>query len=171
MPSLRFTLKHFGVRADHYTEGYKRPFMGSVASTNSGLSDLLQTLSNDNSPLLSTLTSPAVEAALEKAPPGRYRPDLQRGTTTPDRGCDLRGCGHVHIGLERKHLSGFTGRTTGGLPKQFADPGRADAVGYQPVHNHAQLPVRRVRIELAARAISPAPDSPSAEYRSPPRAS
>jgi hypothetical protein len=70
MPSLRFTLKHFGVRADHYTEGYKRPFMGSVASTNSGLSDLLQTLSNDNSPLLSTLTSPAVEAALEKAPPG-----------------------------------------------------------------------------------------------------
>jgi|HubBroStandDraft_6_1064221.scaffolds.fasta_scaffold778252_1 hypothetical protein len=43
--------------------------MGSVASTNSGLSDLLQTLSNDNSPLLSTLTSPTVEAALEKAPP------------------------------------------------------------------------------------------------------
>jgi hypothetical protein len=43
--------------------------MGSVASTNSGLSDLLQILSNDNSPLLSTLSSPAVEAALEKAPP------------------------------------------------------------------------------------------------------
>jgi hypothetical protein len=43
--------------------------MGSVASTNSGLSDLLQTLSNDSSPLLSTLTSPAVEAALENAPP------------------------------------------------------------------------------------------------------
>jgi hypothetical protein len=42
--------------------------MGSVASTNSGLSDLLQTLSNENSPLLSTLSSPTVEAALEKAP-------------------------------------------------------------------------------------------------------
>jgi hypothetical protein len=42
--------------------------MGSVASTNSGLSDLLQTLSNENSPLVSTLSSPTVEAALEKAP-------------------------------------------------------------------------------------------------------
>jgi hypothetical protein len=42
--------------------------MGSVASTNSGLSDLLQTLSNDNSPLLSTLSSPTVEAALQNAP-------------------------------------------------------------------------------------------------------
>src|SRR5580658_1482412 len=42
--------------------------MGSVASTNSGLSDLLQTLSNENSPLLSTLTSPTVEAALQNAP-------------------------------------------------------------------------------------------------------
>jgi hypothetical protein len=42
--------------------------MGSVASTNAGLSDLLQTLSNENSPLLSTLSSPKVEAALEKAP-------------------------------------------------------------------------------------------------------
>src|SRR5271170_2792318 len=46
----------------------KRAFMGSVASTNSGLSDLLQTLSNDNSPLLSTLSSPTVEAALQNAP-------------------------------------------------------------------------------------------------------
>jgi len=42
--------------------------MGSVASTNNGLSDLLQTLTNDNSPLLSTLSSPAVEAALKNAP-------------------------------------------------------------------------------------------------------
>jgi len=42
--------------------------MGSVASTNSGLSDLLQTLTNENSPLLSTLSSPAVEAALQNAP-------------------------------------------------------------------------------------------------------
>jgi hypothetical protein len=42
--------------------------MGSVASTNNGLSDLLQTLTNDNSPLLPTLSSPAVEAALENAP-------------------------------------------------------------------------------------------------------
>jgi hypothetical protein len=44
--------------------------MGSVASTNAGLSDLLQTLSNENSPLLSTLSSPTVEAALQKAPAG-----------------------------------------------------------------------------------------------------
>ena len=47
--------------------------MGSVASTNvastsNGLSDLLQTLTNDNSPLLSTLSSPNVQAALESAP-------------------------------------------------------------------------------------------------------
>jgi hypothetical protein len=42
--------------------------MGSVASTNSGLSDLLQTLTNENSPLLSTVSSPTVEAALENAP-------------------------------------------------------------------------------------------------------
>jgi hypothetical protein len=40
----------------------------NVASTNNGLSDLLQTLTNDNSPLLSTLSSPNVEAALENAP-------------------------------------------------------------------------------------------------------
>jgi hypothetical protein len=50
--------------------------MGSVASTNpastgsanNGLSDLLQTLTNENSPLLSTLSSPGIEAALENAP-------------------------------------------------------------------------------------------------------
>jgi hypothetical protein len=42
--------------------------MGSVPPTNNGLSDLLQTLTSENSPLLSTLSSPSVEAALEKAP-------------------------------------------------------------------------------------------------------
>jgi hypothetical protein len=42
--------------------------MGSVASTTNGLSDLLQTLTNENSPLLSTLSSPAIQAALENAP-------------------------------------------------------------------------------------------------------
>lgn len=52
--------------------------MGSVASTspsttsagsnNNGLSDLLQTLTNENSPLLSTLSSPNIQAALEQAP-------------------------------------------------------------------------------------------------------
>jgi len=42
--------------------------MGSVASTNAGLTDLLQTLSSENSPLVSTISSPSVEAALEKAP-------------------------------------------------------------------------------------------------------
>jgi len=40
----------------------------NVASTSNGLSDLLQTLTNDNSPLLSALSSPNVEAALENAP-------------------------------------------------------------------------------------------------------
>jgi hypothetical protein len=44
--------------------------MGSVSSTNAGLSDLLQTLSNENSPLLGTLSSPAIETALENAPAG-----------------------------------------------------------------------------------------------------
>ncbi len=43
--------------------------MGSVSSTNAGLSDLLQTLTNENSPLASTFSSPAVEKALENAPP------------------------------------------------------------------------------------------------------
>lgn len=52
--------------------------MGSVASTspsttsagsnNNGLSDLLQTLTNENSPLLSTLSSPNIQAVLENAP-------------------------------------------------------------------------------------------------------
>lgn len=42
--------------------------MGTVSSANNGLSTLLQTLSNENSPLLSTLSSPSVESALEKAP-------------------------------------------------------------------------------------------------------
>lgn len=42
--------------------------MGSVASANNGLSDLLQTLTNENSRLLSTLSSPAVQAALQNAP-------------------------------------------------------------------------------------------------------
>lgn len=42
--------------------------MGSVASTNNGLSDLLQTLTSENSPLASTLSSPTVEAALQNAP-------------------------------------------------------------------------------------------------------
>ncbi len=42
--------------------------MGSVASTSNGLSDLLQTLTNENSPLLPTLSSPAIQAELESAP-------------------------------------------------------------------------------------------------------
>jgi hypothetical protein len=52
--------------------------MGSVASTNpsstsagssnNGLSDLLQTLTAENSPLLSTLSSPSIQTALENAP-------------------------------------------------------------------------------------------------------
>jgi hypothetical protein len=42
--------------------------MGSVASTSNGLSDLLQTLTNENSPLLPTLSSPAIQAALQNAP-------------------------------------------------------------------------------------------------------
>lgn len=44
--------------------------MGSVSSTNPGLSDLLQTLTNENSPLASTFSSPTVQAALENASPG-----------------------------------------------------------------------------------------------------
>src|SRR5580704_6699264 len=42
--------------------------MGSIASTNNGLSDLLQTLTSENSPLLPTLSSPTIQAALENAP-------------------------------------------------------------------------------------------------------
>jgi len=40
--------------------------MGSVSAANTGVTDLLQILSNLNSPVLS---SPGVKAALEKAPP------------------------------------------------------------------------------------------------------
>jgi len=42
--------------------------MGSVPSASNGLSDLLQTLTNEASPLLSTLSSPNVKKALENAP-------------------------------------------------------------------------------------------------------
>jgi hypothetical protein len=42
--------------------------MGSISSTSAGLSDLLQTLTKENSPLLSTLSSPTIEAALQTAP-------------------------------------------------------------------------------------------------------
>ena len=49
--------------------------MGSVASTNplasnnnNGLADLLQNLTNENSPLLSTLSSPKIQAALQNGP-------------------------------------------------------------------------------------------------------
>jgi len=45
------------------------PASTSAGSTNNGLSDLLQTLTNENSPLLSTLSSPSVQSALENAPP------------------------------------------------------------------------------------------------------
>src|SRR5580704_17497881 len=41
---------------------------GSTGSSSNGLSDLLQTLTNENSPLLSTSSSPAVQTALENAP-------------------------------------------------------------------------------------------------------
>jgi len=44
--------------------------MGSVASTNAGLADLLQNLTSASSPLASELSSPAMQAALEKAPAG-----------------------------------------------------------------------------------------------------
>jgi hypothetical protein len=40
----------------------------SSNATNNGLSDLLQTLTSENSPLLSTLSSPSVQKALEAAP-------------------------------------------------------------------------------------------------------
>lgn len=44
--------------------------MSSVSSTNPGLSDLLQTLTNSGSSVLSTvLSAPGVESALEQAPP------------------------------------------------------------------------------------------------------
>jgi hypothetical protein len=44
--------------------------MGSVASTNAGLADLLQNLTSAASPLASELSSPAMQSALEKAPAG-----------------------------------------------------------------------------------------------------
>ncbi len=44
--------------------------MGSVASTNPGLADLMQTLTSASSPLSSELSSPAMQSALEKAPAG-----------------------------------------------------------------------------------------------------
>jgi hypothetical protein len=44
--------------------------MGSVASTNAGLADLMQNLTSASSPLASELSSPAMQAALESAPPG-----------------------------------------------------------------------------------------------------
>ncbi|MGD0435186.1 MAG: hypothetical protein ABSB86_01890 [Bryobacteraceae bacterium] len=45
--------------------------MNAVSSTNPGLSDLLQTLTNSGSSVLSsTLSSPAVQSALESAPQG-----------------------------------------------------------------------------------------------------
>ncbi len=42
--------------------------MGTVASTNAGLNDLMQTLTSVGSPLVSTLSSSAVESALQNAP-------------------------------------------------------------------------------------------------------
>jgi hypothetical protein len=44
------------------------PASSNAGSTNNGLADLLQTLSKDNSPLLSTLSSANVQAALQNAP-------------------------------------------------------------------------------------------------------
>jgi len=44
------------------------PASTGTSSTNNGLSDLMQTLTNENSPLLSTLSAPNIQSALEKAP-------------------------------------------------------------------------------------------------------
>jgi hypothetical protein len=44
--------------------------MGTIASTSAGLSELLQSLSNSNSPILSSLSSSALQSALAKAPAG-----------------------------------------------------------------------------------------------------
>jgi hypothetical protein len=41
--------------------------MGTVASTNAGLTDVLQTLSSVGSPLMSTLSTPALQSALQNA--------------------------------------------------------------------------------------------------------
>ena len=46
------------------------PASTSAGSTNNGLQDLLQTLTNENSPLLSSLSSPNIQSALQNAPPG-----------------------------------------------------------------------------------------------------
>ena len=43
--------------------------MGTVASTNAGLTNLLQTLSSVGSPLTSTLSTPALQSALQHASP------------------------------------------------------------------------------------------------------
>lgn len=43
--------------------------MGTIASTNAGLTDLLQTLSSVGSPLTSTLSTPALQSALQNASP------------------------------------------------------------------------------------------------------
>jgi hypothetical protein len=44
------------------------PSSTSAGSSNNGLSDLMQTLTNENSPLLSTLSAPNIQAALASAP-------------------------------------------------------------------------------------------------------
>lgn len=44
------------------------PAATSAGSTNNGLADLLQTLTSENSPLLSTLSSQSVQTALQNAP-------------------------------------------------------------------------------------------------------
>jgi hypothetical protein len=44
------------------------PSSTGASSSNNGLSDLMQTLTNENSPLLSTLSSPSIQAALASAP-------------------------------------------------------------------------------------------------------
>ena len=43
--------------------------MGTVGSTNAGLNDLLQTLTSIGSPLTSTLSTPALQSALQNASP------------------------------------------------------------------------------------------------------
>ncbi len=44
------------------------PSSTSAGSSNNGLTDLMQTLTSENSPLLSTLSSPNIQAALASAP-------------------------------------------------------------------------------------------------------
>ena len=60
--------------------------MGSVPSSNNGLSDLLQTLTNENSALQSTPSSPTAGAARENAPSidiGASSSASDQSTTTP----------------------------------------------------------------------------------------